>query len=82
MNPIAKDIPKAKETTLGLYVTAAEAYAMWQADPEHVCIIDVRTPEEHFFVGHPPPNMSASSTCAHPRSTSSSATRRWRGRFR
>ena len=53
MNPITKDIPKAK-TTLGLYVTAAEAYAMWQADPDHVCIIDVRTPEEHFFVGHPP----------------------------
>ena len=54
MHPIAKDIPRAKETTAGLYVTAAEAYAMWQADPEHVCIIDVRTPEEHLFVGHPP----------------------------
>ena len=47
-------LPKAKTTALGLYVTAAEAYAKWQADPEGVKILDVRTPEEHFFVGHPP----------------------------
>ena len=43
-----------KATTLGLYVTAAQAYEMWKADPEHVTILDVRTPEEHLFVGHPP----------------------------
>ena len=54
MNPMAKDLPKAKTTALGLYVTAAEAYAMWQADPEGVKILDVRTPEEHYFIGHPP----------------------------
>ncbi|NQU21980.1 MAG: sulfurtransferase [Candidatus Nealsonbacteria bacterium] len=46
-------IPEAKRTTAGLYVTAKEAYAKWKADPQHVKIIDVRTPEEYVFVGHP-----------------------------
>jgi len=27
---------------------------MWQADPEGVKILDVRTPEEWVFTGHPP----------------------------
>jgi len=48
-----KSIPKAKQTLLGLYVTAQEAYEMWKADPERVKIIDVRTPEEYAFIGHP-----------------------------
>ena len=42
-----------KRTTLGLYVTAAQAYDMWKAAPDKVKIIDVRTPEEFAFVGHP-----------------------------
>ena len=46
-------IPKGKQTVLGLYVTAKEAYEMWKAEPEKVTIIDVRTPEEYIFVGHP-----------------------------
>jgi len=46
------DLPKGKRTTLKLYVTSAEAYEMWKADPEKVNIIDVRTPEEFAFVGH------------------------------
>ena len=46
-------IPVDKQTTLGLYVTARQAYEMWKADPQHVKIIDVRTPEEYLFVGHP-----------------------------
>ncbi len=46
------NIPKAKQTVLGLYVTAAEAYEMWKADPKNVHIVDVRTPEEYIFVGH------------------------------
>jgi len=46
-------IPVDKQTVLGLYVTARQAYEMWRADPEHVKIIDVRTPEEYLFVGHP-----------------------------
>ena len=50
---VSTALPQAKQTTLGLYVTAAQAYAMWQADPVKVKIIDVRTPEEFAFVGHP-----------------------------
>ena len=46
-------VPDSKRTLLGLYVTATEAYAKWKADPEKVTIIDVRTPEEYIFVGHP-----------------------------
>ena len=44
---------KEKQTTLGLYLTAKEAYEKWKADPDKVKIIDVRTPEEYIFVGHP-----------------------------
>jgi rhodanese-related sulfurtransferase len=47
------DIPKGKQTTLGLYVNAAKAYEMWKAAPDKVKVIDVRTPEEFAFVGHP-----------------------------
>ena len=49
----ASKLPKAKQTTLGLYVTAAQAYEMWKAAPGTVKVIDVRTPEEFAFVGHP-----------------------------
>lgn len=47
------NLPKEKQTSRGLYVTAKEAYEKWQADPEKVMILDVRTPEEFLFVGHP-----------------------------
>ena len=47
------ELPKEKQTTLGLYLTAKEAYDKWKADPEKVKIFDVRTPEEYVFVGHP-----------------------------
>lgn len=46
-------LPAGKQTVLGLYVTAREAYEAWQAEPEKVMILDVRTPEEFLFVGHP-----------------------------
>jgi rhodanese-related sulfurtransferase len=46
-------LPEYKQTTLGLYVTAAQAYEMWKAAPDSVKVIDVRTPEEFVFVGHP-----------------------------
>ncbi len=46
------ELPKGKQTTLGLYVTAKEAYAKWMASPEKVNILDVRTPEEYIFIGH------------------------------
>jgi len=45
-------LPKEKQTTLGLYVTAKEAYEKWKAEPDKITIIDVRTPEEYLFVGH------------------------------
>jgi rhodanese-related sulfurtransferase len=47
------ELPKEKQTTLGLYLTAKEAYDKWKAEPEKVKILDVRTPEEYLFVGHP-----------------------------
>jgi len=34
-------------------VTAQEAYKTWKTEPERVNILDVRTPEEYVFVGHP-----------------------------
>ena len=46
-------LPEGKQTTLGLYVTAAEAYEKWKASPDELTIIDVRTPEEYAFIGHP-----------------------------
>jgi rhodanese-related sulfurtransferase len=46
-------LPEGKQTTLGLYVTAAQAYEKWKAAPDKVKVIDVRTPEEYAFVGHP-----------------------------
>ena len=46
------EVPESNKTSLGLYVTPQEAYAMWQADPEQVHILDVRTFEEYTFVGH------------------------------
>lgn len=48
----AGDIPQAKQTTLGLYVTSAEAYEKWQSDPETIKLLDVRTVEEYIFIGH------------------------------
>lgn len=49
--PGTPDDPK-KHTSLGLYVTAKEAYEMWQKDPDKIKILDCRTPEEYAFVGH------------------------------
>jgi rhodanese-related sulfurtransferase len=46
-------VSEKKKTVLGLYVTAREAYEMWKNEPEQVNILDVRTPEEYIFVGHP-----------------------------
>jgi rhodanese-related sulfurtransferase len=48
------ELPKAKQTTLGLYLTAREAYPKWQADPDNITILDVRTTEEYLYVGHAP----------------------------
>ena len=53
MTETTPNIPEGKRTTLGLYVTAKEAYEKWKAAPEKVTVLDVRTPEEYLFVGHP-----------------------------
>ncbi len=47
-------VPPQKQTTLGLYVTAKEAFAMWHKNPAEVKVLDCRTPEEYNFVGHAP----------------------------
>jgi rhodanese-related sulfurtransferase len=47
-------LPPQKQTVLGLYVTAKEAYKMWLTDKNKIKILDVRTPEEYIFVGHAP----------------------------
>jgi rhodanese-related sulfurtransferase len=47
------EVPDRKRTDLDLYVTAGDAYGMWVADPDRVHLVDVRTPEEYLFVGHP-----------------------------
>jgi rhodanese-related sulfurtransferase len=53
MDTLKANLPKGKQTEPGLYITAKEAYEKWKAEPEKVKIIDVRTPEEYLFVGHP-----------------------------
>ena len=45
-------VPEEKLTSLGLYLTAREAYQMWQANPEQVKLLDVRTFEEYVLIGH------------------------------
>jgi rhodanese-related sulfurtransferase len=47
-------VEKNKQTVLGKYVTAAEAYEMWKANQAGVAIVDCRTPEEYVYVGHAP----------------------------
>lgn len=47
-------LPEKKQTTLGLYVTAKEAFVKWHTDSKNVNILDCRTPEEYIFVGHAP----------------------------
>jgi rhodanese-related sulfurtransferase len=53
MADMTANLPKEKQTSLGLYVTAKEAYEQWRDKPDQVVILDVRTPEEYAFVGHP-----------------------------
>jgi rhodanese-related sulfurtransferase len=47
-------LPASKRTSLGLYITAADAHQMWRADPVNVKIVDVRTPQEWRLTGYPP----------------------------
>ena len=47
-------VPPNKQTVLGLYVTAREAFTRWHTDKAHIKILDVRTPGDYIFVGHAP----------------------------
>ncbi len=47
-------LPKKKQTSLGLYVTAKDAYTKWKTSPDKIKVLDVRTPGEYIFVGHAP----------------------------
>ena len=48
------DLPEKKQTTLGLYLSSADAVAALEADPR-ILFLDVRDPIEVNFVGHPEP---------------------------
>jgi len=50
---VKNELPERKQTTLGLYVTANEAYNMWKANPDKVTVLDIRTVVEYIWVGHP-----------------------------
>jgi rhodanese-related sulfurtransferase len=50
--PAKSELPQEKQTSLGLYLAAKDAYEKWKGSPETVKIIDVRTTEEYLFVGH------------------------------
>ena len=50
---VKPELPKDKQTTVGLYVTARDAFEMWKTNSEKVKILDVRTPEEYLYIGHP-----------------------------
>ena len=41
-----------KHTSLGKYVSSAEAYDMWKSNPGKVTILDCRSVEEYVYVGH------------------------------
>ena len=49
---VDRKVPEKKQTSLGLYLTAKEAFEKWKAEPKQVKVLDVRTPEEYIFVGH------------------------------
>ncbi len=51
---VENQLPKDKETVLGLYVTSAEAYEQWRLTPGKIKMLDCRIPEEYVFVGHAP----------------------------
>ena len=50
----AADMPEAKkkQSHQGLYLTPKEAHEMVKADASKVLFVDVRTPEELYFVGY------------------------------
>jgi rhodanese-related sulfurtransferase len=50
---LALDVPKDKQTKLGKYLSAKEAYAVVTTERSKVLFVDVRTRGEVQFVGYP-----------------------------
>lgn len=50
----SQKVPENKQTKLGLYLTAQQAFQRWQMHPDKIKILDVRTPQEYVYVGHAP----------------------------
>ncbi|MBN1591294.1 MAG: hypothetical protein JW888_17410 [Pirellulales bacterium] len=48
------NVAEKKQTALGLYLRAPEAYQRWRAEPLKTVVLDVRTPAEYVFIGHAP----------------------------
>jgi len=46
-------VPAPKQTSLGLYINATDAYHKWKADPTNIKMIDVRTLDEFRTIGYP-----------------------------
>lgn len=49
------NIPEQKQTQLGLYMSAQDAFEAKKSDANKVLFVDVRTPEEFEYVGHATP---------------------------
>jgi rhodanese-related sulfurtransferase len=52
---LAVDLPKIKQSKLGLYLSAPEAAALLKSTPNKVLFIDIRTRGEAQFVGYAEP---------------------------
>ena len=55
---------REKQTVLGKYLSAAEAYDLWRANPKLAKMVDCRTPAEYVFVGHAPMALNVPSRLA------------------
>ena len=49
---VEDDVPVQRAANMS--ITAREAYEKWKAESGRPIVLDVRTPEEFLFVGHPP----------------------------
>ena len=53
-----------KQTKLGKYITAEEAFKKHNSDPDKFPILDVRTTEEFVYIGHPDKAINIPITCS------------------
>lgn len=50
---LAQDLDQKKQTSLGKYVTAAEALQMVRTDPIGTPLVDIRPVAAYYYLGHP-----------------------------